>query len=73
MAAAREAAPDKLGVRCAGRLTVRPWPHWDSSDVRFEVGAAVDAWWCDGWWEGVVIGCDTSAKSNLQLYFPGAY
>ncbi|KAI3456571.1 hypothetical protein Pfo_013234 [Paulownia fortunei] len=69
--AARVAAPDKLAVRCAGRLTVRPWPHWDSSDFRFEVGVAVDAWWCDGWWEGVVIGCDASAKSNLQVYFPG--
>ncbi|XP_011095931.1 uncharacterized protein LOC105175245 [Sesamum indicum] len=69
--ATRVAAPDKLGMRCAGRLTVRPWPHWDSSDARFEVGAAVDAWWCDGWWEGVVIGCDTSTRSNLQVYFPG--
>ncbi|KAK6149643.1 hypothetical protein DH2020_017168 [Rehmannia glutinosa] len=69
--AARVAAPDKLGVRCAGRLTVRPWPHWNSSDFRFEVGAAIDARWCDGWWEGVVIGCDTSSKNNLQVYFPG--
>ncbi|KAK6124770.1 hypothetical protein DH2020_041491 [Rehmannia glutinosa] len=69
--AAKVAAPDKLGVRCAGRLTVRPWPHWNSSDFRFEVGAPVDAWWCDGWWEGVVIGCDTSVKNNLQVYFPG--
>ncbi|KAL0443041.1 UNVERIFIED_CONTAM: hypothetical protein Slati_2026800 [Sesamum latifolium] len=68
--ATRVAAPDKLGMRCAGRLTVRPWPHWNSSDARFEVGAAVDAWWCDG--GGVfVIGCDTSTRSNLQVYFPG--
>lgn len=73
MPAGREAAADRLGVRCAGRLTVRPWPNWDSSDATFEVGEAVDAWWCHGWWEGVVIGFGTSAKSNLQVYFPGTY
>ncbi|XP_057765073.1 uncharacterized protein LOC130985913 isoform X2 [Salvia miltiorrhiza] len=71
VAAGREAANDRLGVRCAGRLTVRPWPSWDSSDARFEVGAAVDAWWCRGWWEGVVIGFGASDKSSLQVYFPG--
>ncbi|KAI3466501.1 hypothetical protein Pfo_023164 [Paulownia fortunei] len=65
------AAPDKLGVRCLGRRTVRPWPCEDSSDIMFVVGAAVDAWWCNGWWEGVVIGYDTLTKSNLQVYFPG--
>lgn len=65
------AAPDKLGVRCVGRLTVRPWPCDDSSDITFVVGAAVDAWWCNGWWEGVVIGYDTLTKTNLQVYFPG--
>ncbi|KAH6787753.1 hypothetical protein C2S52_007305 [Perilla frutescens var. hirtella] len=71
VAAGREAGADRLGVRCGGRLTVRPWPNWDSREATFEVGAAVDAWWCDGWWEGVVIGFGTSAKSNLQVYFPG--
>lgn len=70
MLAGREAAADRLGARCAGRLTVRPWPSWDSSGVRFEVGSAVDAWWCRGWWEGVVIGFGTSA---LQVYFPGMH
>ncbi|GFP80487.1 hypothetical protein PHJA_000192100 [Phtheirospermum japonicum] len=69
----RVAARDKLGMRCVGRLTVRPWPDSDiSSDLRFEVGTAVDAWWCDGWWEGVVTGYDTSSNSsNLQVYLPG--
>ncbi|KAL1537238.1 hypothetical protein AAHA92_29773 [Salvia divinorum] len=67
----REAAADRLGVRCAGRLTVRPLPSWDSSDARFEVGASVDVWWCHGWWESVVLGFDTSAETNLQVYFPG--
>lgn len=71
--ASREAGPDSMGVRRAGRLRVRPWPDWDSSAVKFEVGAAVDAWWCDGWWEGIVIGCDTSTQTKLQIYFPGTY
>ncbi|KAL2473511.1 agenet domain-containing protein/bromo-adjacent-like proteiny (BAH) domain-containing protein [Forsythia ovata] len=70
--ASRVATPDKMGMRCAGRLTVRPWPYEeDSSDSSFVVGAAVDAWWGDGWWEGVVIGCDTVEKDNHQVYFPG--
>ncbi|KAG8385858.1 hypothetical protein BUALT_Bualt03G0088900 [Buddleja alternifolia] len=69
--ASRVAAPDNLSLRCAGRLTVRPWPNWDSAGLRYEVGAAADAWWSDGWWEGVVIGCDTASASCFQVYFPG--
>jgi hypothetical protein len=36
----------------------------------FEVGVPVDAWWSDGWWEGVVAGVDVSGTA-LQVYFPG--
>lgn len=71
VSATRVAGPDILGVRSARRLAIRPWRYEESSGHAFEVGAAVDAWWCDGWWEGVVIGNDTSAESNLQVYFPG--
>ncbi|KAA8537278.1 hypothetical protein F0562_027035 [Nyssa sinensis] len=67
----RVASPDKLGMRCSGRLTIRPWPLEDSSDCSFEVGAPVDAWWSDGWWEGVVTGVDVSGSGNIQVYFPG--
>ncbi|KAL7142870.1 hypothetical protein ABFS83_08G153700 [Erythranthe nasuta] len=68
----RVANPDKLGVRCGTRLTVRPRPRKEScEETRFVVGDAVDAWWCNGWWEGVVIGYDSLAKRNLQVYFPG--
>ncbi|KAL6520467.1 hypothetical protein OROHE_017055 [Orobanche hederae] len=71
---ARVAAPDKLGVRCSGRLMVRPWPYRDlTPDFKFEAGTAVDAWWCDGWWEGVVFGYDTSSNSSLQIYLPGEH
>ncbi|XP_075080706.1 uncharacterized protein LOC107766548 [Nicotiana tabacum] len=67
----RVADSDKLGMRCTGRFTVRPQPPEDSSDLSFEVGAAVDAWWCDGWWEGVVAGFDVCGSGHLQVYFPG--
>ncbi|KAH7838628.1 hypothetical protein Vadar_029273 [Vaccinium darrowii] len=69
--ASKLAASDKLGMRCSGRLTVRPWPSEDSSDCSFEVGAPVDAWWSDGWWEGVVTEIDRPGDDNLQVYFPG--
>ncbi|KAL8058578.1 hypothetical protein ABFX02_03G027800 [Erythranthe guttata] len=70
--AARVAARDKFGARCGGRLTVRPRPNSEySSDNNFRVGAAVDSWWSDGWWEGFLIGCDMDAPNNLQVYFPG--
>ncbi|PHT99546.1 hypothetical protein BC332_29334 [Capsicum chinense] len=48
----RVADSGKLGMRCTGLLTIRPRPPEDFSDCSFEVGAAVDAWWSDGWWEG---------------------
>lgn len=69
--ACRMAAPDKLGVRCVGRLTIRPQPCVDSSDTTFVLGAAVDVWWYNGWWEGVVLGCEALTNTNLQVYFPG--
>ncbi|MCD7451706.1 hypothetical protein HAX54_013089 [Datura stramonium] len=55
-------------MRCTGRLIVRPRPPEDSSDYSFEVGAAVDAWWFDGWWEGVVAGFDVCGSSRLQNF-----
>ncbi|KAK9268252.1 hypothetical protein L1049_010695 [Liquidambar formosana] len=69
--ASRVAAPDKLSMRCPGRLTIRPRPSEDSRCCSFKVGAPVDAWWCDGWWEGVVTQVDISGKDSLQVYFPG--
>ncbi|XP_050288284.1 uncharacterized protein LOC126726910 isoform X2 [Quercus robur] len=69
--ASRVAAPDKLGMRCSGRLTIRPRPPEDFTDCTLEVGAAVDAWWSDGWWEGVITGFDTSGNDAVHVYFPG--
>ncbi|XP_071725145.1 uncharacterized protein [Rutidosis leptorrhynchoides] len=67
--ACRVVAPDKLGMRCTGRLTIRPRPE-DLANPMFEVGAAVDAWWCDGWWEGVVTKVDGPGNC-IQVYLPG--
>ncbi|XP_049370769.1 uncharacterized protein LOC125835705 [Solanum verrucosum] len=46
-------------------------PQEGSSDYSFELGAAVDAWWSDRWWEGVVAGFDVTESGHLQVYFPG--
>ncbi|KAM3328127.1 hypothetical protein P3S68_033589 [Capsicum galapagoense] len=67
----RVADSGKLGMRCTGLLTIRPRPPEDFSDCSFEVGAAVDAWWSDGWWEGVVVDFDVYGSGHLQVFFPG--
>ncbi|XP_042478426.1 uncharacterized protein LOC122059606 [Macadamia integrifolia] len=64
------AAADKLNMRCSGRLTIRPCPPGYPTDIPFEIGSPVDAWWSDGWWEGVVTGVNCGDDS-LQVYFPG--
>ncbi|XP_021831677.1 uncharacterized protein LOC110771650 [Prunus avium] len=58
-------------MRCSGRLTIRPCCPNDSTECTFDVGVPVDAWWCDGWWEGVVTGVNISGTDTLQVYFPG--
>lgn len=66
----RLAMPDKLRMRCSGRQALRPIPN-GQTDLICEVGAAVDAWWSDGWWEGVIIGIDDWGNDSLQVYIPG--
>ncbi|KAJ8754944.1 hypothetical protein K2173_015456 [Erythroxylum novogranatense] len=66
------AVPDKLGMRCLGRSTIRPAPPLSvESELSFEIGSAVDAWWSDGWWEGIVVGISNSSNHNLQVYSLG--
>ncbi|OVA12004.1 Bromo adjacent homology (BAH) domain [Macleaya cordata] len=68
----RVATPDKLGMRSSGRLMIRPCrPPEDRIDSVLEIGAPVDAWWNDGWWEGVVTDIDFCEDHSLQVYFPG--
>jgi hypothetical protein len=65
----RLAGPDKLGMRVVGRTTVRPFPCINVSPGDCSIGQAVDAWWNDGRWEGIVISKESGG--NVQVYFPG--
>ncbi|CAM6064844.1 unnamed protein product [Sphagnum tenellum] len=64
----RLAGPDKLGVRIVGRTTVRPFPT-PCTSADYCIGQAVDVWWNDGWWEGIVV--SKEAEGNVKVYFPG--
>ncbi|KAL6999138.1 hypothetical protein U1Q18_000299 [Sarracenia purpurea var. burkii] len=66
----RVAMPDKLGVRFPGRQTIRPALPQDEIDLALGVGAAVDAWWSDGWWEGVTTRIVNSGDEILPIYIP---
>ncbi|XP_039058765.1 uncharacterized protein LOC120202410 isoform X2 [Hibiscus syriacus] len=65
------AMPDKLGMRYSGRQTVRPAPPSTQKELDLEIGVAVDVWWSDGWWEGVVTGVNSSGDDNVQVYVSG--
>lgn len=66
----RVAAPDKFGIRNPGRLTIRPYPPEEETSRSIVVGTAVDAWWNDGWWEGVVVMIHEQ-EAQVHVYFPG--
>ncbi|KAL8142183.1 hypothetical protein V2J09_015215 [Rumex salicifolius] len=66
----RLASPDRLGMRCAGRPVIRPQPLQNDVSNSIEVGVSVDAWWSDGWWEGVVTGVSND-QEKLHVYIPG--
>ncbi|KAL0380754.1 UNVERIFIED_CONTAM: hypothetical protein Sangu_0139700 [Sesamum angustifolium] len=68
--ASRLARPDALGIRLSGRSTVRPTLPSDISGVAgvLNVGSVVDAWWHDGWWEGIVV--KKESEDRLHVYFP---
>lgn len=63
--------PDSLGLRMHGRTVVRPAPLSNKRELSWvgDVGSIVDAWWHDGWWEGLVVQKDSEA--NYHVYFPG--
>ncbi|KAK1403159.1 hypothetical protein POM88_002764 [Heracleum sosnowskyi] len=70
--APRLAPPDKLSMRHSGRLNVRPRPPEEEPPTTFEVGAAVDAWWGDNWWEGFVFTVvSLSRKDEYNVFLPG--
>lgn len=67
------ALPDKLGLRCPGRLRIRPRPQQNTlvDDATLLPGTAVDVWQFSGWWEGIVVSTDAGSSDSLQIYFPG--
>lgn len=70
---ARVAAADAFGIRLSGRTIVRPHvlSEKSNSPVAINVGSVVDAWWHDGWWEGIVV--KKESQDRLKVYFPGIY
>ncbi|XP_030471816.1 uncharacterized protein LOC115689800 isoform X2 [Syzygium oleosum] len=69
--ACRVAAPDEFGLRIIGRSMIRPCQRSRESEVPkvVDVGTVVDAWWNDGWWEGIVV--RSESEDRLCVYFPG--
>lgn len=57
-------------MRHPGRLITRPVPQ-EEMELTLDIGVAVDAWWSDGWWEGVITGLDDSGNDDVNVYFPG--
>ncbi|CAA6664841.1 unnamed protein product [Spirodela intermedia] len=56
-------------LEVAGRTTIRPQllPQSKISSAVFNVGSIVDAWWHDGWWEGVVLSREDDY--TIRVYF----
>ncbi|CAN7053549.1 unnamed protein product [Brassica rapa subsp. trilocularis] len=69
--ASRVADCDQLGLRTAGRKIVRPVlkPSNENNVWVVGVGMPVDVWWCDGWWEGIVV--DKVSEEKFEVYLPG--
>ncbi|KAK7269749.1 hypothetical protein RIF29_22484 [Crotalaria pallida] len=69
--ASRITAHDDLGLRMYGRTRIRPVPSSPKFEISVgvDVGSIVDAWWHDGWWEGIIV--QKESRSNYRVYFPG--
>ncbi|CAK7326553.1 unnamed protein product [Dovyalis caffra] len=67
----RVAAPDQLAIRIGGRAVVRPTPCFNKGQAALvaDIGTAVDAWWNDAWWEGIVV--QKESEDRIHVFFPG--
>ncbi|KAM7484543.1 hypothetical protein LguiA_000552 [Lonicera macranthoides] len=66
--ASQVAVPDEFGIRICGRATARPASPYSKGTVAL-VGSVVDAWWHDGWWEGIVV--RKESEDRIHVCFPG--
>lgn len=60
-------------MRYSGRPTIRPVVSSVPLDIAPKVGDPIDAWWSDGWWEGVVTATNDSGNENCQVYIAGKF
>lgn len=60
-------------MRYPGRPTIRPAVGSVPLDIAPKVGDPVDAWWSDGWWEGVVTAMNDSGNENYQVYIASKF
>ncbi|KNA03151.1 hypothetical protein SOVF_211930 isoform B [Spinacia oleracea] len=68
--ASRIAVNDAMNLRLEGRTTIRPSvTHNGKVSWVINSGSIVDAWWHNGWWEGIVI--QKEANGKFLVYFPG--
>ncbi|AES97497.2 uncharacterized protein [Medicago truncatula] len=67
--ASRPVVPDDLGLRVEERTKIRPLLEKRGISFVGDVGYIVDAWWHDGWWEGIVVQKESDDK--YHVYFPG--
>lgn len=67
----RVAGGDDLGLRISGRTIVRPSlkPIKENTVWDVSVGMPVDVWWCDGWWEGIVV--QKVSEEKFEVYLSG--
>ncbi|XP_017237678.1 uncharacterized protein LOC108210781 isoform X2 [Daucus carota subsp. sativus] len=68
----RLARLDKLSMRHCKRLTIRPCPAEEDSPTTYKVGAAIDAWRNNRWWEGFILtGESLSNSDSYHVFLPG--
>ncbi|GAU32126.1 hypothetical protein TSUD_218770 [Trifolium subterraneum] len=60
---------DDMGLRVPERTKIRPQSNKRGMSFVGDVGYVVDAWWHDGWWEGIVLQKESDIK--YHVYFPG--